>query len=124
MSDNVDKLPSGVRVVDLTLVCHRPQLREGLHHSPHGVLGHIRAVLPQHPQLGLHAGIVDHVAGKQVAQGPEEVVAKEGEARPVGQHHHSEIWMSHDDVVLWFNVCISCKSKNRKVTVFGKMQNL
>ena len=98
MSDNVDNLPGGVRVVDLTLICHSPQLRESLDDSPHGVLRHTRPVLPQHGQLRLHAGIIHNMAGKQVTQGAEEVVAKEREARSVGQDHHSKVRVKVDDV--------------------------
>ena len=41
MPDDVDNFSGGVWIVNLTIIRHGPQLREGLHNPPHDVLGNI-----------------------------------------------------------------------------------
>ena len=75
MPDNVDNLPGGVWIMDLSLIRHGPQLREGLDHPPHDVFRDVGPVLFQHCELRLHAGIVHNVAREQIAKSSEKVIA-------------------------------------------------
>ena len=59
------------------------QIGESLDQPDQRVFGDVGTVLPQHGQLGLHAGVVDGVATEQVAERSEEIVAQKWKSRAV-----------------------------------------
>ncbi len=98
---HVHGLAGRVRVLNLAFVGHRPvfqqerpskeinnathflprlpQLRKAPDESPELILLDRGSVSTQHGQLRLQGGIVDGVAGEEVAHRPEEVVPQKGE---------------------------------------------
>ena len=75
MPDNVYNLPGGVGIMDLSLIRHSPQLREGFDYPPHNVFRDVGPVLFQHCELRLHARIVHNVARVQIAKSSEKIIA-------------------------------------------------
>jgi len=102
ISEGVEKhkLLLKVLLIHLALIRQMTQIGESLDKPDQRVFGDTWPVLPQHGQLGLHAGVVDGVATKQVTEGSEEIIAQEWKAWAVGQHKHPEIRMHLDDVVI------------------------
>lgn len=64
--DNVDHLSSGVRVGDLALFGHGPQLPEGSHQFLQSGFRYTWSVLLQHLQLSLRLRIVHSVAAENI----------------------------------------------------------
>ncbi len=101
MLDDVDDFASRIRIVDLTFVGHRAQFAEGFDEAPQSRLGHVGPVLLQHGHFRGQVGVVDRVAGEQIAESAEKVVSEEGKSGSIGQNHHSEIRMHYDEIVLF-----------------------
>uniref|UniRef100_A0A182J4I3 Uncharacterized protein n=1 Tax=Anopheles atroparvus TaxID=41427 RepID=A0A182J4I3_ANOAO len=88
-----DHLARRVRIVQRAGVRHVAQLGERVHQLADGGGRHPRPVLPQQELLRLGRRIVHGVAGEQIAQGGEEIVAQKREAGPVREHDQPKVRM-------------------------------
>lgn len=84
MSDNVDHLSGGVRVGDLALLGHGPQLPEGGHQFLQSGVRHSGSVLLQHRQLGLRLWVVHSVAAENITCAQDKVRCVSHSLPPAG----------------------------------------
>mmetsp|Transcript_104259 Transcript_104259/g.304353 ORF Transcript_104259/g.304353 Transcript_104259/m.304353 type:complete len:350 (+) Transcript_104259:32-1081(+) len=88
--NQLHQLAGRVRVGQLPTLNEIAQLTEQ-HRQLHDlIVRHVGTDTPQQRHLAFDVGVIYGVAAEDVAADPEEVVAQEGEARPVRQHDHPE----------------------------------